>query len=916
MKLLVLKNFNNYYNRIIKKYDNVDDYESNASSYIHVTDVNFNPADGIRTEVVLGKGVLDSFFDIENTNTPDYIVCYTIDSETEEKIIHSRWFIIDENRTRGGQARFRLKRDTIADHFNDLLDCPAFIRKGMLEDDDPFIVQDEGVILNQIKSDEILLKDDTGSAWICAYVAKNATLADSGNIQTTANPVSEFTTIETIASENNIPASDLLSAINVGGPGSAVYFTKGDLKFSLVVNYINNTATEFIVNEVLSNDFGFKSVNATTFENHDTTLYIASTNSVYNYLNWSSRAPECLKQAMSPYLSALKGEWSSFGYGSFLSESLYNYLLNLSLNNTMIKYAGSYYYLRMNVLNTAEVTLERGRTGSAAPIISSFITRYNTDWDYPLTDLTTGKMLCKAQEIQAQLYLELVTDSAGIPTLTAQISSSRNATVDQTFDMILMPYNDITISSGLVETNLVGSFNQALAQDLAIKNDAEIYDVQLLPYFPIPELVSQGVIDISGLVQNVDYDWVIASTEDTTITLEQDIDSFMSDVYFSQYYFSDIPYADVVSVDYEIIQGEEYIASLAALTTSNVVGFLLIDEQQVVLRSGLSPQDVMGKIKVRRIVNFTQTNVKKSIIFYPKSASFSTLLNKSLSLRDSMKIESQCNNYRLCSPNYQGSFDFNVAKNGGSVSNFIAQCTYKPYNPYIKVTPSFGWIYGTNYGDARGLICAGDFSLPRATSAWETYELQNKNYQNIFNRDIQSLDIAQNLQRTQAMAGGVMGAISSGIQGAATGMLTTQNPLAAAGMGIAGLVGSGIGAGLDYSLLEQQLQEQKHLTMDKFSLQLGNIRALPYSISKVGTFTINSKIFPFLEYYTCSDKEKEALQNKITYEGMTIMRVENLSNYLNKQGYLKADIIRNTDIIDSNHVLEDISMELLKGVYL
>ena len=96
-------------------------------------------------------------------------------------------------------------------------------------------------------------------------------------------------------------------------------------------------------------------------------------------------------------------------------------------------------------------------------------------------------------------------------------------------------------------------------------------------------------------------------------------------------------------------------------------------------------------------------------------------------MQHSLKIDSNCDIYRIVSPNYQGTFEFNVAKNGGKVNYFMAQCTYKPYTPMIKVAPDFSLLYGANYSDNRGLICGGDFSLPRATSAWETYQLNNKN---------------------------------------------------------------------------------------------------------------------------------------------------------------------------------------------
>ena len=55
MNLLVCS-FNNYYNRIYKKYDQIGDYVVNSRSYIALDNINFNPADGVNTTLVLGKG--------------------------------------------------------------------------------------------------------------------------------------------------------------------------------------------------------------------------------------------------------------------------------------------------------------------------------------------------------------------------------------------------------------------------------------------------------------------------------------------------------------------------------------------------------------------------------------------------------------------------------------------------------------------------------------------------------------------------------------------------------------------------------------------------------------------------------------------------------------------------------------------
>lgn len=94
---------------------------------------------------------------------------------------------------------------------------------------------------------------------------------------------------------------------------------------------------------------------------------------------------------------------------------------------------------------------------------------------------------------------------------------------------------------------------------------------------------------------------------------------------------------------------------------------------------------------------------------------------------------------------------------------------------------------------------------------------------------------------------------------------------------------------------------------------------MPQSITKVGAFDISSKIFPVLEFYTCSEQEKTALKNKIKYESMTVMRIGCLGDYYGISGelnYFKGELIRCDEIADDYHVLNDIYQELLKGVFI
>lgn len=162
-------------------------------------------------------------------------------------------------------------------------------------------------------------------------------------------------------------------------------------------------------------------------------------------------------------------------------------------------------------------------------------------------------------------------------------------------------------------------------------------------------------------------------------------------------------------------------------------------------------------------MNISDTsNRRKTGVYNSKNELISTLIwclsssgTKNIILDEPLrmynkKISNQCDMYRLVSPNFNGQFEFNLAKNDiKELSVFNVDYTYMPYNPYIHVNPQFSGLYGQDFNDARGLICGGDFSLARITDAWQSYQLQNKNYQNIFDRQIQNMDFNRKYQRAE-----------------------------------------------------------------------------------------------------------------------------------------------------------------------
>ena len=316
-------------------------------------------------------------------------------------------------------------------------------------------------------------------------------------------------------------------------------------------------------------------------------------------------------------------------------------------------------------------------------------------------------------------------------------------------------------------------------------------------------------------------------------------------------------------------------------------------------------------------LNKENTNVGVAIM--AKYSTFSLSITKQINITNK-KIQNQTDIYRIVSPNYDGQFEFNLTKNNG-LEGFNIDCTYRPFQPYVQVAPIFNNLYGSDWQDARGLICGGDFSIPVLSNAWESYQLSNKNYQRIFNRQIENMEVNNKYQLIQQRVGALAGSLGAGV-GAGLG-LSALNPLA-------GLIGGAsasllsLGAGIaDTEILKKLQAESIDFSKDLFGYQLGNIQALPNSLAKVGSFTANNKIFPFLEYYTCTDTEKIAFANKIKYNSMTVMTIGTINEYLNNtwsyneitaNNYIKGQLI-NIDIDGDYDLTNQIASEISRGVY-
>jgi hypothetical protein len=331
---------------------------------------------------------------------------------------------------------------------------------------------------------------------------------------------------------------------------------------------------------------------------------------------------------------------------------------------------------------------------------------------------------------------------------------------------------------------------------------------------------------------------------------------------------------------------------------NNVPGIFSVDKTENVDYTTLldSNNNVVG------ICSWCDVSSKEQFLTYP------------IEIMD-YKLENQCDMYRLCSPNYASAFEFNAARNNG-VEGYNVRYTYKPYQPFINVAPKFNRLYGKDFKDNRGLILSGDFSLPIVTDLWKQYQLQNKNYLLAFDRQIEHMNVEYGWQRAQGIANAVVGTVQGGTTGAMAGGMMGG----ATGAVIGGVLGTGAslaGGIMDVNMQEALRNEAIDFAKDNFGFQLGNIKALPNTLNKVSSIVANSKLFPFVEYYTCTDEEKKAFDDKLKYNGMTIGRIGHILDFKHPdaQTYIKGQIIRLEGEFDT-HTANEIANEFMKGWYI
>lgn len=798
MNILLLQ-FNNYSNRRIKFYSNVEDYISRASNSQYslnnkneVATVNFAPNDGIETILNINWN--------EKWN-PDYLLVL---EENTNKIV-SRWFVNDHKNLSKINFDFNLKRDVIADRYAKIINSPCFIEKGFVASNNPLIFNKEDFFCNQIKKNEVLLKDKSNCSWIVIYYNLSQKANLKGDVSTTTEP---YVTIGT--SKNEFP---IYAAYKTNG-----YHRSYNKRFGVTVDSAGTPLETFVT----FNKDGSVNLEGT----HQSESELEYNN---NYIETQKAIKECINSNKTQILQKL----ALHGNENDTFEDFYKW------NNVLVKATDNNYY-RIKITKETE-SVRNEETLVSGDLFDAMSAAFKTGGVFKSGWSGNFNNAFYFINYYESYKIDMILETNAVKTYHYDFSTT-DVPSDASYGIIAMPFKPFDdnykvyiddVSEGYDDGQLNSEIPILIAQELCslgMGANQTIYDVQILPYCPLVN-------------------------------------------------FADNAYTFGAQIRFSFVVHENFDYDLGK------------DITFIYETSGTHPVDCIS--------------------VHPSSCKFTFDIPYSYNVED-YKVVNQCDFVRLCSPNWNGIFEFNPAKNDG-VQSFNVDCTYKPYQPYIHINPNFKGLYGKDFNDARGLICGGDFSLGFVSSAWETYKINNKNYQEIFNRQIENMDTNYKIQQTFTMAKGLTGTVlgaGAGIVGGALG-----HPAAAAG-GIMGATGS-FSSGL-INLLEnsQRHAEARDYAIDIHNYQLDNIKALPSSLSKVDSFNNNNKIFPILEEYSCTDEEKEIFKDKIKYEGMTVNAIGKIIDYIgNEETFVKGKIIRLNDLDEDNHYAQEVIKEIALGLY-
>lgn len=806
--------FNNYYNRIIKRYATIAEYTSNATLLGKQENCNFVHGDGVNSSFVWNK-------DSSTIDTPDYVVVYDYKGNI------SRWFVTNSFKTRDRQDKLTLRRDLIADYWDDVIKhSPCLIRKGYVGEMSPFLFNDEGVRYNKVKEEEILIKDRSNCSYIVGFIANNLP-----NAEVTVNGTASAKNYDySYASLADFPLKDYVEGAGNSHTESATNLSRA-IFYAFKFSAVGLTSPQDVYNVEL--DFskfgggkpsGYTNSYAsggTSVNNWGYFYYKQNGDSLGTVVSTFDSASNLIKKFGNALLSKcnnLSVLETSAKQLFPLEESDYNQLA--IFNGKYIKIGANIYKAKLVGENTTTRTYNatnvmRGVFKTAVVPTANELDNIDSSYRYVSDAINDGDL--KVVSNTTDYYLRFIEEPITYETKLKEYSQ-RTHLIDQPYDMFVLINDDgVNYKVGNDSFTSNHEININIAQAICQASGSAAFDVQIVPFNPIQEAIL---------------------ADDSINWLNYDVNAIKD-------------------------------------SSNNVVGHYIMCNR----------------------------------------SSFKIKLNKDeLKLNPSdFKLDYNTKLYRLCSPNQETIFEFSPSMNGG-IDTWEVSCNYKPFASYIKVQPTWkGWYGLPEYNgltDFRGLTYNSSLCVTQLSDAWSNYVSNNKNYQQLFDNQINSLTKSNDVQINaleetlgfRAFTGGPIGSILRTV------------------------------GGMKDIDMQKELNNIAISKMEtEFKYQLDNIKAMPHTIKKLTNITEDTRIFPYIEIYSATSDEIKSYTLKTEFTGYTIMTTGYIYDYLKPSNYqnneldegitfiqaslIKLDLTRSEETAD-NHMAVEIASELDKGIYI
>ena len=431
--------YNNYYEQISR----LEDYLSEYEDYVVYTSnpVNFFYNDGV-----------DTYIDI-NYSLPqaDYVVV-----TTESGQIMSRWFIMEFKRNMQGaskgQYRCLLHRDLVADYRAQILDAVCYVEKGIINDQDTAIFNNEQATYNQIKQSEQLIKDKSECQWIVGYYARKTGDATT-NLKGTSIDYNTNITY-TVDDINNWEYYKYATQDFIGLPSSIKYNVRVN---KLPAGQIDTFYFTDLGNGSIGHYLGNPHTGPAQYTyNSDSAVDSAVNKIKTNYATIRSAAKERVGFHDASEVSTFLSQVGAIVYDSYTSK---------------------YYKVAGYTTNAASDLNYSVRT------TETLYTTLNTCFTTSGFTTITGRANFNYTVYGAQKYRLTIEEIKLQGTYSYDIPVTRRFTYDAPYDVFAIPYSDTFKFNNITCSKTIAmSVAMGIATDYA--GAGTLYDLQLLPYCP------------------------------------------------------------------------------------------------------------------------------------------------------------------------------------------------------------------------------------------------------------------------------------------------------------------------------------------------------------------------------------------------------------------------------------------------